>query len=220
MVEILQDAGKFEILTLENTLRHQVIYIEVAGRTCYQSEKTTATLESAAKFIKMLLKRGHFSVLEHGLITVRFSDCSRGMTHELVRHRLASFSQESTRYVDESNLRFVLPPGKERTSDIVMMANSIESFYRGLLDNGWKPEDARQFLPIGTVSQIVVSANFREWRHIFTLRTAMAAHWEIRSVMGRLLVRVQELVPGVFDDFENYGVDGRGIPYYKHVYGA
>ena len=99
-MQILKDAGTYDILTPESELREQLLRIERAGRTCYQSEKSEITTATAEKFVRMILKRGHESVIEHSNMTVRFSNISRGFTHEMVRHRLCAFSQESTRYVD------------------------------------------------------------------------------------------------------------------------
>lgn len=216
MAEILQNAGIVEIRNTFEDLYHQLLGIESAGRTCYQSEESPPTLESAAKFVRMLIKRGHESVLEHTRLTVRFSNCSRGMTHEHVRHRLASYSQESTRYVNESNLRVTLHPEADVDQFIAVdpltpteymvtpreMINAMEGWYRGLLKAGWKKEDARQLLPIGTVSQIVVTANWRAWRFILNTRTAKVAHWEIRAVMTDLLKQLTRILPAVFEDIK------------------
>ena len=214
----MRGEGIFEILQTEDNLKQQLRQIEVAGRTCYQSEKGVPTFESAERFIRMIMGRGHESVIEHSLLTVRFSNVSRGKSHEMVRHRLCAFSQESTRYVDESNLRFVLPPHKEmieghpngmfmrkpggNTINIQAEVDRIEDRYRELLESGWQPQDARQFLPIGVCAQIVVSANFREWRHIMRMRTSKAAHWEIRYIMCDLLEKLKEIIPVIFEDFE------------------
>lgn len=139
-----------------------------------------------------------------------------GNTHELVRHRLASFTQESTRYVDESNFLVVIPPTKNMDEKLVELVLADgqkhkvsfkdwiglnEQMYRGLRFAGWVPQDARQILPIGIKSQIVMTANFREWRHIFKLRTAVDAHWEIREVMINLLKELRGIIPVIFDDF-------------------
>lgn len=210
MAIILKDAGYHEILSITP---FPLELIELAGRTSYQSEDKI-TVESARKFVKMLIDRGHESVLEHVSMTVRFSNVSRGFTHELVRHRLMAITQESTRYTDESSLRVVIPPGKDQDEEITLTndkgiiygltfrnwANISERMYKGLLAAGWHYQDARQVLPIGITAQIVVTANFREWRHIFRLRTAPDAHWEIRRVMTNLLKEVKERVPVVFDD--------------------
>ncbi len=217
--------------------------IERAGRTAYQSQDK-ASAKSAGKFVAMLRRLGHESVLEHSAMTVRFRNCSRGMTHELVRHRMASFTQESTRYVDEGELEVVLPPFAPPARDIVMrlplpgqkekielsLADWIglnETVYRKLRSGDyrlggegaeaikWKPQDARQMLPIGVTAEIVMTANLREWRHVFALRTAKASHWEIRSVMGALLEMVRQRVPVIFDDFKKAGEDGDGVPFYN-----
>ena len=235
-MKVLKGAGNFVILTPEEELRNQLLRIEEAGRTCYQSKKKEITRESAGKFVRMLLKRGHESVIEHTCMTVQFNNVSRGFTHEIVRHRLCAFSQESTRYVDYAKegegvdlekfqLKCVVPPHRDenekvcledgRTLSISEMFAEYEKFYRALRGAGWPPEDARQVLPIGIKSQIVVSANFREWRHIFLMRTDKAAHWEIRRLMGSLLERVQKIIPGVFDDFVFTGTDKNGVPFFE-----
>lgn len=224
MAKVLQNAGSFRILAImvgldgENPLQ----LIEVAGRTAYQS-RSRITNESAAKFVEMLRKRGHESVIEHSAMTVEFNNLSRGFTHELVRHRLASYTQESTRYVDESDFRVIAPPNKNTDEKLVLLVlpdghqimvsfeewmGLNEQMYRGLRKAGWVPQDARQVLPIGICAQIVMTANFREWRHVFKLRCAPNAHWEICSVMIKLLREVQQRIPVIFDDFE---IDERRI---------
>lgn len=221
-MKVLKNAGNFLVLTPEEELEAQLLRIEEAGRTCYQSSREVITKETAKKFISMLLKCGHVSVIEHSNMTVQFNNLSRGFTHEQVRHRLTAISQESTRYVDYSKdgygpdiekfqLECVVPPHRDENEEIeledgrkisiVEMFTEYEGFYRGLRKAGWAPQDARQVLPIGIKSQIVISANFREWRHIFTMRTAKSAHWEIRRVMCDLLEFVKPILSPVFDDF-------------------
>lgn len=235
---LIQDKASYKILTPKSSLKKQLLYIEKAGRTCYQSEKKKITETSAKKFIAMLLSRGHESVIEHSLLTVEFKNLSRGFTHELVRHRLASFSQESTRYVDYApksddvdldkfHMNIVLPPKKDPKEIIKLedneeievkeILNNIEKYYRGLRKSGWKPEEARQILPIGICAQIVVSANLRQWRHIFSMRTTSHAHWEIRSIMVKLLKELKRDLKPLFDDFVLEGKDEHGIPFYKKV---
>ena len=235
-MKILKNAGSFVILTPEKELRNQLLRIETAGRTCYQSEKKEVTLETAKKFAEMIIKLGHESVLEHSSIVVQFNNLSRGFTHEQVRHRLTGISQESTRYVDYAKkgagpdlekfqLKCIVPPHRNehekveveggRKMSIVEMFAEYEKFYRALRKADWVPQDARQVLPIGIKSQIVISANFREWRHIFTMRTVKPAHWEIRKVIGDLLEKVQKIVPVVFDDFVEAGVDQNGLRYFE-----
>lgn len=216
MAQILKNQGSHRILGImvgcggENPLQ----LIELAGRTSYQS-RDKITNESAAKFVKMIRERGHESVLEHSCLCVEFNNVSRGFTHQLVRHRLASFTQESTRYVEESEFEIIIPPHKDKDEKVAELnlpngsktkvsfqewIDLNEQMYRGLRKAGWLREDARQVLPTGIRAQIVVTANFREWRHIFKLRTKPDAHWEIRQVMKNLLEDVKKKVPIIFDD--------------------
>jgi len=216
MAEILKNAGSHRILAIMAGIdgKNPWQLIEVAGRTAYQS-RDKITDESAVRFVRMLRDRGHESVLEHSCMTVEFNNVGRGFTHELVRHRIAAFTQESTRYVDESNFRVVVPPDKDPDEKIVELdfpdgtkikvsfqewMELNEQMYRGLRKANWAAQDARQVLPIGIKAQIVMTANFREWRHVFKLRTAPAAHWEIRRVMTNLLNDVKQRVPIIFDD--------------------
>lgn len=215
-MNILRNAGTHTILRItENPLQ----LIEQCGRVAYQSQDKI-TSDSAIKFVKMLLDRGHESVLEHASMTVRFDNVSRGFSHELVRHRLCSFTQESTRYVDESDFNVVVPPHQDTEKSFIdvdhastMTGDRIpitleewlwycESVYRQLRKAGWPAQDARQILPIAIKSQIVCTANFRQWRHILKLRTQKQAHWEIRRVMTQLLSDVCSKVPVVFSDIK------------------
>lgn len=193
---------KISVLTNASVLLEQLQLIELAGRTCYQSYRDPITLESARRFIFMLLRRGHDSVIEHSAMTVRFSDVSRGLTHELVRHRLCAFSQESTRYVDEKETGCVLAPSMQGDQEAHAMAQQHLTDYRRLREKGYKSEDARQLLPIGMENEIVVTANFREWRHIVKQRTQKAAHWEIREAVVRLVTEVREVLSPLFDEFQ------------------
>ena len=218
MAEILKNQGNHKILAIMVGVDQSPLeLIETAGRTAYQS-RDKATEGSAAKFVEMIINRGHESVIEHSSMTVEFNNVSRGFTHELVRHRLASFTQESTRYVDESDFKVVIPPTKDGDEKLIELelpnkekikvsfndwVNLNEQMYRGLRKADWIPEDARQILPIGIKSQIVITTNFREWRHVFKLRINPGAHWEIRRVMMNLLQEVREKVPVIFDDIKN-----------------
>jgi thymidylate synthase (FAD) len=234
-MKIVRGNPRFEILTPARELREQLLRIERAGRTCYKSAQKPFTLASAGAFIRRILSSGHESVIEHSSMTVRFLNTSRGFTHELVRHRIAAFSQESTRYVDyikgEENpdlarfhCAFIVPPHCKpyekvllddgRKMSAAQMLAQEEMFYRALRKAGWVPEDARQLLPNALQSEIVITANFREWRHIFTLRCGRPAHWEIRMHMGALLERVRGIVPTIFDDLQKAGVDKHGLAVY------
>lgn len=193
--------------------------IETAGRTCYKSHEKI-TNDSAEKFVKMLRDIGHESVIEHSSATVRFTGCSRAFTHQIVRHRLAAFSQESQRYCDEAgffqNDYFVIPPSIKEAGLAKWYCDKlkkIDGYYQELQKKlkdaikegktkGKVNEDARFLLPNAVCSQIVTTANFREWRHIFKMRTDTHAQWEIRYVMTHLLKQFQKLFPIVFDDFK------------------
>lgn len=219
---LMRGEGVFEILHTHEDLQGQLLRIEKAGRTCYRSEHRDITPESADKFIRMVLRRGHESVIEHSSLSVVFSNVSRGKTHEIVRHRHTAYSQESSRYcdyaggtldLDKAELTFILPPHQEITYDSVglsveqQLVDNIEYKYKNLRNAGWPPEDARQFLPIGIASKIVVTASFRQWRHIMSLRTQKVAHWEIRSVMYDLLTTLKTIIPVIFEDFTNLDED-------------
>lgn len=233
-MKLLKNAGTYEIVTPISELKKQLLRIEEAGRTCYQSFANEITARSATKFVKMLIARGHFSVLEHTSLTVRFKNVSRGFTHELVRHRLCAFSQESTRYVDYAkrggevdldrfSVSVVAPPHRDENEKVELkdgrkisfkeMARETEEFYRALRKAGWLPEDARQILPNGLKAEIVVTANLREWMHILYMRTAKVAHWEIRAVMVELLRDLKQILPPVFELFAIAGKDQSGVSY-------
>lgn len=193
--------------------------IEQAGRTCYKSEDKI-TADSAPKFAAMVLKRGHESVIEHATATVRFV-CDRGVSHEIVRHRLASYSQESTRYCDYQggHVTFVIPPWTDihpgeyencvlrrdvfpvSTDRVWMYAMlNAERDYKDCRDQGWRPEQARSVLPNSLKTEVVMTANLREWRHFFRLRTSAAAHPQMREVAIPLLSDMAARIPVIFDD--------------------
>jgi len=161
---------------------------------------------SAHKFIEMLIKTGHTSVLEHAVATFRVEGGSRAFTHQLVRHRIASFTQQSQRYVEESGFNYVIPPSIEKKDEarrifLDLIEHSKEA-YKKLLDLGVKKEDARFVLPNAVCSEIVITANFREWRHIFELRGHPSAQWEIRRMAVEILKILKKEAPSVFFDFE------------------
>jgi thymidylate synthase (FAD) len=181
--------------------------VERAGRTCYKSEDRIGP-GTAEKFVRMVTERGHESVLEHASITVLFV-VDRGVSHELVRHRLCAFSQESTRYCNygKTDVSFVRPfffDPVERARELELWAAAMghaEAAYLMLLDAGAKPEEARSVLPNSLKTEIVVSANLREWRHILKLRTSPKAHPQMRQVMAGLGARLGQSVPCVFGEF-------------------
>ncbi len=183
-------------------------HIELCGRVCYKSEGKI-TDDSAEKFVAAIIGRGHEAVLEHQSITVKFV-CDRGVSHEIVRHRLAAYCQESTRYCNYSKEGFggeitVIKPFylEEGTRAFASWRGSCEAAersYLALLDWGCSPQEARAVLPNSLKTEVVMTANLREWRHFFRLRTANAAHPQMRELTRPLLCTMQELVPVVFDD--------------------
>lgn len=177
--------------------------IEKAGRTCYKSEDRI-TDESAKAFVRTLIERWHESVLEHESIAVRFI-CDRGISHEIVRHRLASYSQESQRYVRyNDDIEFINPhmPNAKAHEAWQELCERAEETYKELLSYGVQPEQARSVLPNSTKTEIVMTANLREWRHFLKLRTAKTAHPQMRELTVPLLKELQERIPVVFDDIQ------------------
>lgn len=177
--------------------------IEKAGRVCYQSDGKS-TKDSAPAFVASIIKRGHESVLEHEKVTVTIV-CDRGVTHEIVRHRIGSYSQESTRYCKYSNGIGVIRPffflNDEKKYKIWFQAMlDCEKAYLKLLELGASPQEARSVLPNSLKTQIVVTYNLREWRHFFRLRCAQAAHPQMREITTPLLLEFDRLIPGVFID--------------------
>ena len=175
--------------------------IEKAARTCYLSSP-----KDREKFIRRVVKAGHHSVLEHAVATFRISGVSRALTHQLVRHRLCSYSQQSQRYVDETSFRYVEPDSIKNDPEAHKMftkfIDDARNVYTNLRKLGIKKEDARFVLPNATETQIVVAANFREWRHIISLRGQKDAQWEIRKLAIEILKILKEHAPSVFFDFE------------------
>jgi len=184
--------------------------IEAAGRTCYKSEDKIGE-GSAEKFIAGIIKRGHESVLEHEKVTVRII-CDRAVSHEIVRHRIASYSQESQRYCNYTNdkfdneLTFIKPcfwnEHSDQYNDWSATMKLLESVYFGLIKKGAKPEEARVILPNSTKTEIVVTMNIREWRHFFKLRTSSAAHPSMREIANMILKEFKEKLPVLFSDIE------------------
>lgn len=197
-VEILDEINGEEILRK----------IEKIGRVCYKSENKISE-DSAEKFIINILKSGHESVIEHEKISVRII-CDRGVSHEIVRHRIASYSQESTRYCNYSNERFgreltVIKPvfWDEDTPEYNIwlgVMNEIEEKYNRLIEMGAKPQEARSILPNSLKTEIIVTMNLREWRHFLKLRTAMGAHPQMREVALMILSKFKTEIPVFFDD--------------------
>lgn len=182
--------------------------IELAGRTCYKSEDKIRD-GSAEDFVRRIIKSGHESVIEHGCLTVRFV-CDRGVSHEIVRHRLAAYSQESTRYANYAQDKFgneitVIKPcfWSEDTQEYQVWLETMrqaEKAYLELLQRGASPQEARSVLPNSLKTEVVMTCNLREWRHVLGLRCSKAAHPQIREVMLQLLAKLAPRVPVAFDD--------------------
>ena len=175
--------------------------IERIGRVCYKSEHRI-TSSSAAPFVRNIIERGHESVLEHISITVRFVT-DRAIANELVRHRIAAYSQESTRYCNyKDKIEFIYPKNvSDKQLQLIMEACACAATtYQTLIADGATPEIARDALPLCTKTELIATYNLREWRHILRLRTDKAAHPKMRELMQTLLQFFQGLVPIIFDD--------------------
>ena len=178
--------------------------IETAGRTAYLSNKQSKG-RSKREFIRKIIKAGHLSVLEHPYATFVIEGGSRAFTHQLVRHRLCSYTQQSQRFVNEAQCNYIEP---ETIQNIEMahrifvdFMNKAKEVYSELQKLGIKNEDARFVLPNAVGSKIVVTANFRQWRYIIELRGSPNAQWEIRKVAVEVLKILKKHAPVVFEDF-------------------
>lgn len=204
----------FEIMS-SNDYRSMIEKVEKVGRVCYKSEDRIAD-GTAETFIKNLLKRGHESVIEHESVTVRVI-CDRGVTHEIVRHRIASYSQESTRYCNYNKDKFDsqiscidiatgfhydLNDETDRLKYEVWQEamNAAEKYYFRLIELGAKPQEARSVLPNSLKTELVMTMNMREWRHFFRLRAAVAAHPQMRELAVMLLKEFMVQFPVFFED--------------------
>lgn len=215
----------FEILTpISDGGIEELKHIERIGRVCYKSEdKISEDGETAKKFVKMLIDRGHEAMIEHSSLSVKFT-VDRGVSHELVRHRIASFAQESTRYVNYSLDKFGneinvidINGGIELDAKMNGMPDSIidvilhewigamkdaEKHYMRMIELGATPQIARSVLPNSTKTEITITANYREWRNFFKLRTANTAHPSMREVTIPLLKELKDKLPIIFDDIK------------------
>lgn len=198
-----------------NDYKEMLIKLEKIGRVCYKSEDYIKE-GSAEKFLQGIVKRGHESVIEHESITVRVT-CDRGVTHEIVRHRIASYSQESTRYCNYTNDKFSnqiscidIATGFEydlndendrKKYEIWNNAmNAAEQYYFQMIEAGAKPEEARSILPNSLKTEIVMTMNLREWRHFIRLRASKRAHPQIREITEMIRKEFAERYPVFFED--------------------
>ena len=222
----------FELWNIDPS-SHTMKRLEAAGRVCYKSEGNI-TNESADKFVGKLISSGHESVLEHEKITVKVV-CDRGVTHEIVRHRLASYSQESTRYCDYAGgVTFVIPPWSKIDTGVYTMwpralgedhsqgdwhwvraMDVAEVLYTTMRSEGWSPQQARSVLPNSLKTEIVMTMNLREWRHFFKLRCSPKAHPQMREIAQMMADEFASLLPVVFGEFSSTKndelTDGGGI---------
>ncbi len=217
--------ASYEILTpiSEGGIK-ELQHIEKIGRVCYKSEDyITEDGESARKFVAMLIRNGHEAMIEHSFLSVKFT-VDRGVSHELVRHRIASFAQESTRYCNYAKDKFGaecafidLKPGimldnkmKKMSGEEIALVmaewtsamEDAECHYMRLLELGATPQIARAVLPNSTKTEITVSANYREWRNFFKLRVPADVHPQMREVTIPLLKELKGMIPVIFDDIE------------------
>ena len=215
----------YEILTpISEGGINELKHIERIGRECYKSnDRITEDGSSAKKFVKMLIDQGHEAMIEHCSLSVYFT-VDRGVTHEMVRHRIASFAQESTRYVNYSLDKFgneinvidimggikldkKMSKIDEETIGMIVAEwwdamKDAESHYMNMIQLGATPQIARSVLPTSTKAGITITANYREWRHFFKLRTPDTAHPQIREVAIPLLAELKTKIPVIFDDIE------------------
>jgi len=199
--------ASYEILTPID--RQDVLKcLEIAGRTCYKSEDKISA-ESASKFVKKLVELGHEAMIEHYNMTIRFI-CDRGISHEIVRHRIASYGQESTRYCNYSKNKFgneitVIEPcfWEKGTASYTIWEETCqkaETAYFSLLKGGATPQEARAVLPTSLKTELITTMNMRAWRNFFKLRTADDVHPQMLELTRPLLAQLQEILPELFGD--------------------
>ena len=182
--------------------------IEIAGRTCYKSEDRI-TNDSAGDFARKMTKSGHHAMIEHASASFRIIT-DRGISHEIVRHRLASYAQESTRYCNyskdkfENECTFIEPSGLTAAQRKlwVWACTHAEMKYFQMLETGCSPQIARSVLPTCLKTEVIMTANFREWRHFIKLRASKAAHPDIRPIAKEIFAILNDIAPGVFGDIE------------------
>lgn len=194
--------------------------IEKIGRTCYKSEdRITEDGESAKRFVRTLIQNGHEAMIEHVNLSVKFIT-DRGTSHEIVRHRIASYAQESTRYCNYSKdskypdgITVVYPVGIELGSydyeEWEVACEDSEYWYFQAINRGATPQMARAVLNNSLKTELIMTTNLREWRNVFRLRCAKTAHPQIRALMTALLKELQTKIPVVFDDIEYWEEDSK-----------
>lgn len=178
--------------------------IETAGRTCYKSTKKD-DIKAKEQFVRGIIKRGHESVIEHECLTFKVIT-DRAIANEMVRHRLASYSQQSTRYVDLSDLRVILPIGIEDYSVVYAMVDALQQYeeaHKKLLELGVTKDVARSVLPLATETEIIMTMNFRSLRHFLKLRLHKSAHENIRDIARKIYDIVEDQYPVFVEDLKD-----------------
>jgi thymidylate synthase (FAD) len=193
--------AKVEVLITEEEAKAIIRKIERCGRVCYKSE-SRITDDSAGPFVQSIIKRGHLSVIEHDVVTA-ICVCDRGVSHEIVRHRIGSYSQESTRYVNyKTGVTYIDPVDFSLDNDDLQLLEIIEEHYKKCIEEKKRtPQQARYFLPNGLKTEIAITYNLREWRHFFDMRCDKAAHPQMREVAILLLQNMRNYFPSIFDDY-------------------
>ncbi|MCL4555233.1 MAG: FAD-dependent thymidylate synthase [Actinobacteria bacterium] len=184
--------------------------VAAAARLCYAPVGAAELLEempdqAVTKVLRTIMTSGHFSALEHATYAFAIEGVSRALTHQLVRHRLASYNQQSQRYVSyDSTPAFIVPPAVESDPEVrerfLGACDAAFRAYRELIEAGLSPEDARYLLPNAMETKIVVSMNIRELLHFFELRCCKRAQWEIRELASRMLQLAEATAPYIFMD--------------------
>jgi len=214
---LLDNFGDIELDSLEAKLNVLLLNytpepertVAMAAKLCYNSSTIPELLEEIskkeqAKFIQMLVASGHMSPIEHAVYTFGVEGISRACSHQLVRHRIASYSQQSQRYVNYKNLKFIVPPeiAKDEQRKKEFLTECLEDFrkYLKLVEEGYSEEDSRFVLPNATETKMIITMNARELLHFYELRTCERAQWEIRNMAKEMLKLAYATAPNLFKD--------------------
>jgi len=217
VIFLLDNFGDIELDSLEAKLNVLLLNytpepertVAMAAKLCYNSSTIPELLEEIskkeqAKFIQMLVASGHMSPIEHAVYTFGVEGISRACSHQLVRHRIASYSQQSQRYVNYKNLKFIVPPeiAKDEQRKKEFLTECLEDFrkYLKLVEEGYSEEDSRFVLPNATETKMIITMNARELLHFYELRTCERAQWEIRNMAKEMLKLAYATAPNLFKD--------------------
>jgi len=195
---------RYDILT---PIRGDELYdIEMAGRTCYKSE-AKITSDSAQAFVKKLIRSGHHAMIEHSILSVRFIT-DRATANAITRHRNCSFAQESSyfcNYHNAGNIEVIKPLRLSLNAEKIWEASTLaaESAYMEMIELGESRQNARAVLPLCTKTELIMTANYREWRHFLAIRTTPDNHYQMLELITPLLLDLQQCIPIIFDDLSN-----------------